>query len=104
MPGLSFNKLSLFLHIYGDHSYSEGWQLWGFNKLLPNSWIKWGSQSPFPSLRVNYESADLNWYSLQLKKKKIKKAGELGNKSAVPWGHGTEMKLADFFEFSLRNN
>lgn len=37
--------------------------------------------------RLTYTSTAFN-----LKKKKIKEAEELGNKSAFPWGHSTEMK------------
>lgn len=78
-------KASLFPCIYGDHSYSDGWQLWSFNKLPLKSRRKWAPWSPFPRLGVNYELADLHEHSLQLLKK-MKKAGDLGNKSVIPWG------------------
>lgn len=84
-------KASLFPCIYGDHSYSDGWQLWSFNKLPLKSRRKWAPQSSFPSLGVNYELADLHEHSLQLLKK-LKRQGILGINQSFPEDKRTEMK------------
>lgn len=91
MPILSFSKASLFPSIHGDHSYSEGWQLWSFNKLPLKSRRKWAPQSPLPRLGVNYELADLHKNSLQ-RKKKLKRQENLGINQPFPEDKGTEMK------------
>ena len=84
-------KASWFPCIYGAHSYSDSWQRWSFNKLPLKSRRKWAPRSPFPSLGVNYELADLHEHSLQLLKE-LKRQGILGINQSFPEDKRTEMK------------
>lgn len=100
MPGLSFNKVSLFLHIYENQSYSENWQLSGVLTnycSIPEENEDLRVLSPVSQWIMNWLTYTSTAFNL---KKKIKRQENLGINQPSPEDTEQRWKLADFFEFS----